>query len=175
MAAATAFSLRPLERSTNSLDQSAFRVHLSAAALKSLGFSSGDVVRISTTKGFHGYAIAWPASQTNPGSKPIARIADLLREKYELNLTDNVFFEKANEAAEPLQAITIRFAQSPEVLSKCGSTDDLKYLAGKALGKTHLFPCRCLLINYFRRHGYHFEWMRLRHASEGRWVPSKGF
>jgi len=136
MAAATTFTLRPLERTTNHLDQTSFRIHLGAKELKILGLTAGDLIKInSASQGFHGYAIAWPAAQTNPGNKPIAKIADLLREKYALNLTDAVFFEKANEASTPFQAITIRFAPGSEILNNCDSTEELMYCAGKALGR----------------------------------------
>lgn len=144
MAAAALFTLRPLERTTSQLDQSAFRVHLGVKELKNLSLTAGDAIKIRSSKGFHGYAIAWPAQQTNPGNKPIAKIADLLREKYALNLTDAVYLEKANEPSTPLQAITIRFAQGSDILKRSDSIEELEYCVGKALGKAF----SCFLLPY---------------------------
>jgi AAA family ATPase len=146
---ATMFTLRPLERTTNHLDQSAFRVHLGIKELKNLGLTAGDLVKIHSTKGFHGYAIAWLAQQTNPGNKPIAKIADVLREKYALNLTDMVSFEKANEPSVPLQAITIRFPPDCEVLKKCDSTEELQFCVARSLCRL-LLSCYCHFTNYYQ-------------------------
>jgi AAA family ATPase len=146
MAAATAYTLRPLERSTTSLDQGAFRVHFSTRELKNLGFTSGDLIRITTSKGFHGYAVAWPAQQTNPGNKPIARMADVLREQYELNLTDTVCFEKANDDSKPLASIAIRFAQGSDVLCRY-SAEELNRCLEFALGNTKLLSSAYAFLN----------------------------
>jgi AAA family ATPase len=146
---ATIFTLRPMERTVNHLDQSAFRVQLGIKELKNLGLTAGDLVKIHSSKGFHGYAIAWLAQQTNPGNKPIAKISDVLREKYEMNLTDGVSFEKANEPSTPLQAITIRFSQDCEVLKKCNSAEELQFCVAKSLCR--LLPCcRCRSTNCYQ-------------------------
>jgi AAA family ATPase len=75
--------------------------------LKSLGLSTGDLMRLSTTDGPKGLAIAWLANQTNPGNKPIAKVTDLLREVYGLTLNDRVFIEKAKVEATPFQHVEV--------------------------------------------------------------------
>ncbi|KAF2687151.1 AAA-domain-containing protein [Lentithecium fluviatile CBS 122367] len=145
MATTTAFTLRPLERTANSnnLDQTSFRIHLSLKELKNLGLSAGDLIRVNTaSKEFCGYAIAWPAQQTNPGNKPIAKISDLLREKYELNLTDSVFLEKVNHSSMPLASIVVRFVQGSDVLDKF-STKELTRCLGKALEDLDIILSGC--------------------------------
>lgn len=134
--AGAAFTLRPLERTSGStgLDQGAFRIHLSAKDLKTLGLAAGDLVRIFTTNTFRGYAIAWPAAQTNPGNKPIAKTTDILREKYGLNLTDPVFIEKANDAWKPSKSISISFSQSLDALNKYSSSKELTHWISRSLG-----------------------------------------
>lgn len=145
MAAATSFTLRPLERvsGSSSLDQTAFRVHLSAKELKNLGLVAGDRIRLSTAKGPHGFALAWLAQQTNPGNKPIAKVSDLLREKYGLALTDAVFIEKATEAPGFASSVEVAFSQTSDALKRYATMDELKDWTKYALGKhhyTHLSP-----------------------------------
>jgi AAA family ATPase len=148
MSAGTAFALRPLERnplsaSGNALE-GAFRVYLSQREQKTLGLVNGDLVRLRTSSGFRGYAVAWLASQTNPGNKPIAKVTDLLREQYGLSLNDPVFVDKAVDAWKPLRAIDVSFPESVE--QKFASNEELQYWVRHALGRVsqRLQPTRCL-------------------------------
>lgn len=139
MSPAATYTLRPLERNppsipTNALEGGAFRVHLSAKELKALGLSNGDCVRLSTAAGFRGYAVAWLASQTNAGNKPIAKVTDLLREHYDLALNDPVFIEKA-DSWKPLKSIEISISDSPTQTAKFASGEQLLYWLRHALGK----------------------------------------
>ncbi|KAH7401016.1 P-loop containing nucleoside triphosphate hydrolase protein [Phaeosphaeria sp. MPI-PUGE-AT-0046c] len=135
MSAATAFALRPLERnpisaSGNALE-GAFRVYLSQRDQKSLSLTNGDLVRLSTSTGFKGYAVAWLASQTNPGNKPIAKVTDLLREQYGLSLNDPVFVDKASDSWKPLKSIEVSVPEAAE--EKFNSTEELLYWVRHAL------------------------------------------
>lgn len=137
MSTGTAFALRPLERnplsaSGNALE-GAFRVYLSQREQKTLGLVNGDLVRLKTSAGFKGYAVAWLASQTNPGNKPIAKVTDLLREQYGLSLNDPVFVDKATDAWKPLKSIDISFPESVD--QKFASNDELLYWVRHALGR----------------------------------------
>ncbi|EMD85439.1 hypothetical protein COCC4DRAFT_45287 [Bipolaris maydis ATCC 48331] len=137
MSPAATYTLRPLERNppsipTNALEGGAFRVHLSAKELKALGLSNGDCVRLSTAAGFRGYAVAWLASQTNAGNKPIAKVTDLLREHYDLALNDPVFIEKA-DSWKPLKSIEISISDSPTQTAKFASGEQLLYWLRHAL------------------------------------------
>lgn len=138
----TTFTLRPLERhgGTAALDQHAFRVHLGAKDLKTLGLGSGDVVRISTVSGPRGYAVAWLAQQTNPGSKPIVKITDILREKYELALADPVMIEKAEINCEPIDTLHVSFPGMSSLPSTYSSEEEFKYWIGDALGRASQRP-----------------------------------
>jgi AAA family ATPase len=137
MTAASPFTLRPLERPSggSSLDQAAFRVHLSPKELKNLGLSAGDRIRLSTAKGFHGFALAWLAQQTNPGNKPIAKVSDLLREKYALALTDAVFIDKVQEAPRFATSVHLAFPPSSEALERYATDHELEYFARFPLGR----------------------------------------
>jgi AAA family ATPase len=147
MSTGTAFALRPLERnplsaSGNALE-GAFRVYLSQREQKPLGLVNGDLVRLKTSAGFKGYAVAWLASQTNPGNKPIAKVTDLLREQYGLSLNDPVFVDKATDAWKPLKSIDISFPESAD--QKFASNDELLYWVRHALGRvSQMFrPANC--------------------------------
>ncbi|KAL6702773.1 AAA+-type ATPase [Coniothyrium glycines] len=134
--AGTAFTLRPLERNPpttpgNALE-GAFRVHLSLKEQRNLGLANGDLVRLSTAAGFKGYAAAWLAAQTNPGNKPIAKVADLLREHYDLALNDPVFIEKVAGPLKPLQSVQVSFAD-PDQTTRFSSTEELLYWTRSAL------------------------------------------
>lgn len=137
MTAASSFTLRPLERNSggSSLDQTAFRVHLSAKELKNLGLSAGDRIHLATAKGFHGFALAWLAQQTNPGNKPIAKVSDLLREKYELALTDAVFIEKVQEAPSFATSVEVAFPPSSEALKRYATNEELEHFTKSCLGR----------------------------------------
>ncbi|KAI4697492.1 uncharacterized protein J4E84_000622 [Alternaria hordeiaustralica] len=131
MSPATSYTLRPLERNppsipSNALEGGAFRVHLSQKELKLLGLVNGDCVRLSTAAGFKGYGVAWLASQTNPGNKPIAKVSDLLREQYDLSLNDPVFIEKV-DSWKPLKSIEISLADAPNQTAKFSSNEQLLY------------------------------------------------
>jgi AAA family ATPase len=148
MSAGTAFALRPLERnplsaSGNALE-GAFRVYLSQREQKTLGLVNGDLVRLRTSSGFRGYAVAWLASQTNPGNKPIAKVTDLLREQYGLSLNDPVFVDKAADAWKPLKSIEVSFPESVE--QRFASNEELQYWVRHALGRVgqRLHPTICL-------------------------------
>lgn len=139
MSPATSYTLRPLERNppsipSNALDSGAFRVHLSQKELKSLGLTNGDCVRLSTAAAFKGYGVAWLASQTNPGNKPIAKVSDLLREHYELSLNDAVFIEKV-DSWKPLKSIQVSFSDIANQTTKFASTDQLLYWLRYSLGE----------------------------------------
>jgi AAA family ATPase len=145
MSTATAFALRPLERnplsaSGNALE-GAFRIYLSQREQKTLGLVNGDLVRLRTSAGFRGYAVAWLASQTNPGNKPIAKVTDLLREQYGLSLNDPVFVDKAGDAWRPLKFIHVSIPESAE--PKFTSNEELLYWVRHALGRVShvLQPC----------------------------------
>jgi AAA family ATPase len=138
MTTGTAFTLRPLERNppntpSNALE-GAFRIHLSQKELKNLGLVNGDLVRLSTAAGFKGYAAAWLASQTNPGNKPIAKVTDLLREHYDLALTDPVFVEKVTEPLKPLKAVEVSLLD-PEAATRFASDEELLHWIRSALGR----------------------------------------
>ncbi|KAI4692799.1 uncharacterized protein J4E88_001167 [Alternaria novae-zelandiae] len=131
MSPATSYTLRPLERNppsipSNALEGGAFRIHLSQKELKTLGLVNGDCVRLSTAAGFKGYGVAWLASQTNPGNKPIAKVSDLLREQYDLSLNDPVFIEKV-DSWKPLKSIEISLADAPNQTAKFSSNEQLLY------------------------------------------------
>lgn len=145
------FVLRPLERNPPSTPgdalEGAFRVHLSQKELKNLGLTNGDLVRVSTATEFKGYAIAWLASQTNPGNKPIAKVTDLLRDHYDLALTDSVSLEKATDSMKPLKSIEVSFLQSADQLSIFSSTEELldwlRHSLGSVCQQQYFFACLC--------------------------------
>lgn len=137
MSATTAFALRPLERNPlsaagNALE-GAFRVYLSQREQKTLGLTNGDLVRLKTSAAFKGYAVAWLASQTNPGTKPIAKVTDLLREQYGLSLNDPVFVDKASDSWKPLKSIEVSVPESAE--QRFASNEELLYWVRHALGR----------------------------------------
>jgi AAA family ATPase len=139
MGPATAYTLRPLERNppsipSNALEGGAFRVHLSQKELKSLGLSNGQFVRLSTATGFKGYGAAWLAAQTNPGNKPIAKVSDLLRERYELSLNDPVLVEKV-DSLKPLRSIEVTLSDLPEQTAMFTSSEELLSWLRYGLGK----------------------------------------
>lgn len=139
MSAATAYVLRPLERNPPSTPgdalEGAFRIHLSQKELKSHGLTNGDLVRLYAPDGFKGYAVAWPASQTNPGNKPIAKVTDVLRDQYQLALTDPVTIEKGTTSAKPLRCIQVSLAQPSVQSPRFCSTDEFLYWVRPALGR----------------------------------------
>ncbi|KAF2644763.1 AAA-domain-containing protein [Massarina eburnea CBS 473.64] len=133
---ATAFALRPLERTpANQTLNEGFRVHISTKELRNLSLASGDLIRLSTANGFLGFAVAWPANQTNPANKPIAKISDLLRDEYRLTLSDNIFIEKATDAWKPVESIHI---SCPDASSKYSSMEKLTHWVSNALEKLHI-------------------------------------
>lgn len=147
MSTNTTFALRPLERNPlsaagNALE-GAFRVHLTQKEQKGLALANGDLVRLKTASGFKGYAVAWAATQTNPGNKAIAKVTDLLREQYSLSLNDPIFVEKATDAWKPLKSVEVSFPDSPELLSKYSSTDELLYWARYALVDLEIILAEC--------------------------------
>ena len=137
MTAATPFTLRPLERASasSSLDQASFRAHLSTKELKNLSLAAGERIRLTTPRGFHGLAVAWPAQQTNPGNKPIVKVSDLLREKYDLILTDAIFVEKVNQAPTAVTSVQVSFSHTSEALKKYADNDELALFTKTALGR----------------------------------------
>lgn len=151
MSAGTAFALRPLERNPlsaagNALE-GAFRVHLTQKEQKGLALANGDLVRLKTAAGFKGYAVAWAATQTNPGNKAIAKVTDLLREQYALSLNDPVFIEKATDAWKPLKSIEISCPTTSDTASKFSSNEELIYWARYALGRvSHINTVHRLLV-----------------------------
>jgi len=135
MTAAPSFSLRPLERNTpHEALEGAFRVHLSPKDLKSLGVVNGEAIRItSTSTGIQGFAVAWNAASTNPGNKLIAKVTDLLREKYGLHLQESVIIEKAAHSWKPIESMQVKLVKS-EDKNKFKSTEELLHWARYALG-----------------------------------------
>jgi len=132
----TAFALRPLERNPSSAAgnalEGAFRVYLTQREQKSLGLANGDIVKLKTSAGFKGYAVAWLASSPNPGNKAIAKVTDLLREQYGLSLNDPVFVEKATNARKPFKSIEVSCPQH-----KFASDEELLHCVRYALGRVH--------------------------------------
>ncbi|KAF2473082.1 AAA-domain-containing protein [Lindgomyces ingoldianus] len=136
MAALTPFVLRPLDRrSPDSALKDAFRVHLSAKDLQSLGIATGDLIRLSTSGGKSGFGIAWLAQQTNPGNKSIAKVTDLLREKYgAIELQERAFIEKVHhEQWRPLASVEVCLTDSAQSLGSGDSTEELLYWVRYAL------------------------------------------
>jgi AAA family ATPase len=132
-----AFSVRPLTGSVGGdqdkdLDGGAFRVHISQA-LTPLGFANGDLVRLRTSSGFKGYAIAWQAKTLHKSHH--VNVHDYLREQYKLSLKDPVFIEKAVDFWKPLKVIAVRPSAHVEDLAKFSSTEELAFWARYALGK----------------------------------------
>ncbi|KAF2865962.1 P-loop containing nucleoside triphosphate hydrolase protein [Massariosphaeria phaeospora] len=145
MTVSTAFTLRPLERTTPSTAlEGAFRIHLSAKELKNLNLSNADLVRLSTSTGPKGFAFAWLASQTNAGNKPIAKVTDLLRETYALSLNDPVLLEKANDSMwKPIKSIETSFTDSPGQVTKNASKEQLLSWVRSALENLDLIVPGC--------------------------------
>lgn len=138
-AAETAYALRPLERPPPSTPsdalEGAFRVHLSQKDLKNLGLSSGDLVRLRTADCFKGYAVAWLATQTNAGGKPIAKVSDFLRAHYHLELTDRVLIDKVVDSLKPLRSIEVGFSQPSDQRASFSSAEELIFWVRYALGR----------------------------------------
>lgn len=130
------YTLRPLERDYGTLLEGAFRVHLTTKELKALKVVPGDLVYLTGPEGPKGAAIAWQVAgqQTNPGTKPIAKVSKLLRDKYELFQNDRILIERAEQEWRPIIAINIRLPDSPEGFS---SQEDLLFWCRQALGE----PC----------------------------------
>ncbi|ORX99542.1 P-loop containing nucleoside triphosphate hydrolase protein [Clohesyomyces aquaticus] len=127
MATSTPFILRPLDRRTpDSALKEAFRVHLSTKDLQALGVVSGDLIRLSSTSGKSGFGIAWPAQQTNPGNKSIAKVTDFLREKYgAIELPERVFVEKVgSDQWAALKSVEVSLNESPGC---CDTPEELQY------------------------------------------------
>jgi AAA family ATPase len=164
MTAVPSFSLRPLERNTpHEALEGAFRAHLSPKDLKSLGVVNGEAIRItSTSTGIQGFAVAWNAASTNPGSKLIVKVTDLLREKYGLHLQESVIIEKAAHSWKPIESIQIKMVKS-EDKNKFKSTEELLHWARYALGM--LSPTCALLTPASDRitsgSGLDLSWMHL--------------
>ncbi|KAI8936783.1 hypothetical protein NX059_006028 [Plenodomus lindquistii] len=137
MTAETTYALRPLERPPASTPSDAlegtFRVHLAQKELKTLGLASGDLVRLKTVDSFKGYAVAWLASQTNAGNKPIAKVSHFLLAHYNLDLTDRVIIEKVSESLKPLRSVAVSFSQPSDQLAKFSSTEELLFWVRHAL------------------------------------------
>lgn len=144
-----AFTLRPLERNPPSTPgnalEGAFRVHLSAKELRNHRLANGDLIRLKTLAGYKGYGIAWTAAGTNPATKPIAKVTDLLKEHCGLSLNDPVFVEKASDAWKPLTSVQISYPRDIEPHAKFQSTDELLYWARYALVDVELVLPGCSL------------------------------
>jgi AAA family ATPase len=170
MNAGTPFALRPLERnplsaSGNALE-GAFRIYLSQREQKTLGLTNGDLVRLRTSTGFKGYAVAWLASQTNPGNKAIAKVTDLLREQYGLTLDDPVFVDKASDSWKPLKSIEISVPEPAQ--QKFASSEELLYWARHALGRVrHKTIPSATPADLSSGPRYHFAWLHLSDTAEG--------
>ncbi|KAF2733074.1 AAA-domain-containing protein [Polyplosphaeria fusca] len=95
MASHTLFKLRPTERKNPTGLETAFRVEISTKEFKALGLVAGDLIQLSSTSddSKKGHGIAWLASQTNPGSKAIAKVTDLFRERFGFSLNDSFTIE----------------------------------------------------------------------------------
>lgn len=139
MSSAPFFTLRPLERNppstpSNALE-GAFRVHLSQKEIKNLGLINGDHVRLKTSAGFKGYGVAWTATQTNPGNKPIAKVTDLLRERYGLSLNDPTQIEKVDDSLKPLKSVEVRLPDSTDSVASQLSPEEVLYWVRYAMGR----------------------------------------
>ncbi|KAF2262655.1 cell division cycle protein 48 [Lojkania enalia] len=130
------FTLRPTERNPPGGGlEGAFRLYLTLKDLKILGISTGDLVTLASSSGKKGFGIAWLASQTNPGNKPIAKVTDMLREKYEISLNDRVSIEKAADSHwKPADSIEISCPGALEY----NSNEELLYWVRIALVRLEL-------------------------------------
>jgi len=142
--APTLFKLRPLPgNGTGLLDQAAFHVHISKQELSNLGLDKGGVIRLSTSRGFVGLALASLDYQTGTGNRPLAKVTDALREKYQLDLKDQVEIQRIDEPKCQLTSITVSFQSSLETPSKFPS-DVLELSTRAALGMFTLLYCHFL-------------------------------
>lgn len=133
-----AFTPRPLERNLPGTSlEGAFRVHLPNTEFRQARFSNGDLVRVSTLSGGpKGVAIAWlTTDKTIAKGKPIVRVTDLLREKFDISLNDKIFVEKTDEEWKPITSIELSFADSMEN-GGFDSTEELMFWTRSALGGT---------------------------------------
>jgi AAA family ATPase len=133
MAVDHSYTLRPLDRDHGTLLEGAFRVHLTTKELKALKVVPGDLVNVTGLEGPKGCAIAWQVAgqQTNPGTKPIAKVSKLLRDKYDLFQNDRILIEKVEQEWRPIIAINIGLPDSPEGFS---SHEDFLFWCRQALG-----------------------------------------
>jgi AAA family ATPase len=102
------------------------------------------LVRLKTSAGYKGYAIAWLASSPNPGNKAIAKVTDLLREQYGLSLNDPIFVEQAPDAWKSLKSIELSLSEMTE--NKFTSKEELISWAQYALGRNSGHQQNCMLI-----------------------------
>ena len=141
MSTDTAFSVRPqIDSLGNGQDKDldgAFRVHISQA-LTPLGLENGDLIRLRTSSGFKGYAIAWQAKLHK--SRHV-NVHEFLREQCNLSLKDQVFIEKVVDSWKPLKSIVVRPVHV-EDLTKFSSTEELAFWARCALGKLSRFASK---------------------------------
>ncbi|KAF2190980.1 AAA-domain-containing protein [Zopfia rhizophila CBS 207.26] len=141
MTTSTEYTLRPLERRIPSSLEGGFRVHLPKKEVEKLGLSPGDLCRIGTEKG--NFAIAWNAQETNQGNKAIAKVTDLLREKYSLPLTERVPITKAIEPWRAIDTVLISLAGPVESLNGFDSPEEFLTWAGYALADIELILSGC--------------------------------
>ncbi|KAF2019665.1 cell division cycle protein 48 [Aaosphaeria arxii CBS 175.79] len=121
------FTLRPTERSPpGNLLEGSFRVQIAPKEFKSFGFSNGEIIRLSSVaSGARGFAAAWLGSQTNAGNKPIAKVSDLLREKYGLSLHEPTVIERATEPLKPIEFIEVSYPENATAVGSYESTEEL--------------------------------------------------
>lgn len=169
MTTATAYSLRPLERNTpHTALEGGFRVHLAPKELKSLGVLNGEPIRLSTSAGPKGFAVAWNATPTNAGNKPIAKVTDLLRETYGLSLEERVFITKTSDSWRPIESIKISLVL-PSDGSRYESTEELLHWARYALGGVSLISTLSqnrFLTCFLSGSGLDPSWMHVRCTTE---------
>ncbi|KAF2204992.1 cell division cycle protein 48 [Delitschia confertaspora ATCC 74209] len=140
--AAPTYTLRPLERRIpNSSIEGGFRVHLLSRELQKLGLAAGDLVRLSNISGATGFAVAWPFTETNPGTKPIAKVTELWRDTYGFTLLEKVSIEKANQPWRTVDTVTVSLSDPSQPLGGYESPEELEDWAKYALVEIDmLFP-----------------------------------
>jgi len=136
MATPQSYTLRPLERRIplSSLE-GGFRVHLANKELKNLGLHVGDLCRIWDASGKSGFAVAWNAQETNPSKRPIAKVTELLREKYGFGLTEPVFIEKVTDHFRKVDVVTVSLEDPSQPFGSYESARELQNWASFALGE----------------------------------------
>ncbi|KAH7139364.1 P-loop containing nucleoside triphosphate hydrolase protein [Dendryphion nanum] len=140
-------TLRPLDRkdppspASSFALEGAFRLHISPKEFKNLGLSNGQLIRISTSSGHKGFAVAWLLVVQNAGNKPLAKGSDLLREKYGLALNEPISVAKVDDPWKPIEVIEVSCPASSEVVYE--STEQLLHWIRYALSDLDIILPGC--------------------------------